>query len=175
VGEQESVEIGLFEAAFRDIDLPMGLRVDSVHLTGASLRLFKDPLRALAPEPGKVRIVVLEEALTQFVGRKPPWGMKNFRVRIADGKLFFEATKTVLVDLKVKGVCTLRIQDESSVFVDLESVDVVGAGITQLVQSHIDELNPILTTTMLPFPAKLKTLEMLDGKATLWGEISPPE
>jgi hypothetical protein len=175
VNEGQSVQIGLFEAALRDVELSMGLRVESVFLEGGGLQLLNHPFRAIAADPGKIRVVVLESALTDYVAKSPPWGMKNIRVTIADDRLYLDAVKNVLVDLKVHAVCKLRIENESSVFVDLEAVDVVGAGITQLVQSAIDKLNPIINTDMLPFPAKLKQIDLSHGKLTLLGEISPPE
>jgi hypothetical protein len=174
VNETQSIAIGRLEATFSEVDLPIGLRVDSVRVTGSSLEVFKDPLRATVPAPGKVEIVISEQSVTEMLSKASPAGLKNMRVRFTEGKMRFDAVKTVLVDLKVSGVCQLHIVDESNVFVQLESVEVMGADIRQLVQSQIEKINPILQTSMFPFPVSLRKIEMNDGRLSVWGEVSPP-
>ena len=54
--------------------------------------------------------------------------MHDFAVSAQDGKLAVKAKKTVLVDLKVAAVASLRIVDERQLWIDVESVDVMGGG-----------------------------------------------
>lgn len=171
MSEPQAVHIGGYDATLRDIRLPKGLLLSEVRITGAKLELSKDPNRIASEECGNVRVEVLESALTEFVGASPPAGVREIRIRIAEGQIHFEAIKTVLIDLKVKAICNLTIVDEKAVYIELVSVDVAGVGLRQFVQSHIDKINPVITTDALPVPARLQRIDLADGKLVLLGTV----
>ena len=97
-----------------------------------------------------------------------PGGLKDFQVELKDGKIFVRAS---LMIMKAHAVCTLRIENKKTLFVDLESVDVMGVGARNLVQSQLDKINPILDTNDLPVDAELTDYEISDGRLVLHGTI----
>ncbi len=173
--QPKSVGIGRFEAELFDVELPLGLKVQSVHITGESVQISHPPFKLVAPNPAKVRIVVLEAAITEMLANNTSLGLKKIQVRLADGRVHVDAAITILVELSLTAVCTLRVVDESKIYIDIESVKAHGVGIKQLVTSRLETLNPVLDAKMLPIPAKLHRLEIGDRKLTAWGEVSPPE
>ena len=99
--------------------------------------------------------------------------MHDFSVRAEDGKLHVRAKKTLLVELKVTAVATLRIVGGKQMWIDVESVDVMGAGAKNLVQSQIAKINPVLDAADLPLDATLESVEVGEGKVVLHGTVSP--
>jgi hypothetical protein len=175
VNGSKSVAVGQYQATLREIDLNIGLRVETLTLTGVGLTIQKDKPQIHVVAPAKFELVVLDSALASVIESKAPAGLKNLKIRSESGKLVIEAVKKILVDLPVSAACTLRIENRTQVFVDMESVDVMGASIGQLFQSQLEKVNPILDVVQLPFPAMLDKIELLDGKIVVFGEVSPPE
>ncbi|AIE87558.1 DUF2993 domain-containing protein [Fimbriimonas ginsengisoli] len=171
---EEKVDVGEFTVHLRDVLLPMGLRVDDVRFGGKGLHIERSPLVISAPEPGQLEAFVGEASLAEFLNAKAPAGLRKFQVRAKDGKLFVDAVKTVLVDLKASAVCTLRIEDGRKLMVDIESVDVAGAGIKTLLQNQLDKVNPIFDIAEFPVDASLDSVRVEDGGVLLFGHVRPP-
>ena len=174
VTHKRSVDISRFEANLFGIILPMGLRVERVHITGADATVIHEPFSATLEDPGRLEVFVKQEDIAGFLNQTAPAGLKNVTVEAMAGFLHVRATKTVIIDVKAYVVCSLRIVGESKLFVDLESVDVMGVGTKQLMQSQIDKINPIIDTTDFPVASKLETVEVVEGGILLRGRISPP-
>lgn len=124
-------------------------------------------------EPGTLEVFVSEASLASFLDTQAPAGLKNFKVQARDGKLFVHAVKTVIVDLKASAVCSLVIEDWRKLIVVLESVDVAGAGIKNLIQAQLDKINPIFDLSDLPVNGALETISMEKGGVVLFGSVSP--
>jgi len=151
----------------------MGLKVDDVRLAGKGLHLERDPFVINVPQPGRLEVFVSEASLATFLDAQAPAGLKNFRVQAKNGKLFVQAVKTVLVDLKANAVCSLVIEDQRKLLVVLESVDVAGAGIKNLIQTQLDKINPIFDLSVLPINGAIETVSMDNGGVILLGSVSP--
>lgn len=151
----------------------MGLVVDDVRLAGNGLHLEREPFAISVPEPGKLEVFVSDASLGLFLDKQAPAGLKNFRVQAKDGKLNVQAVKTVLVDLKASAVCSLIIEDMTKLVVKLESVDVAGAGIKNLIQAQLDKINPIFDLADLPIKGTLESISMDNGGVVLLGSIAP--
>lgn len=175
VPHDDKLDVGEFSIHLRNVVLPMGLTVDDVRLAGRGLHLEKKPFVARIPEPGQMEVFVSQESLAKFLDAQAPAGLRNFSVQARDGKLFVNAVKTVLVDLKASAVCTLRIADGTKLMVDLQSVDVAGAGIKTLLQSQLDKLNPVLDAADFPIDATLNSVTIDRGGVVLLGQVSPPD
>lgn len=151
----------------------MGLHVDEVRIAGHTLRLERDPFLLVAPEPGKLEVFVSDASLAKFLEHMSPAGLKKFQVSAKEGKLYIQAVKTVILDLKASAVCTLRIEDKRRLFVAIETVEVAGAGIKNLLEAQLAKINPIIDVAMFPFQATLDTVSLATGGITLHGRISP--
>lgn len=168
-----SVEIGEFNAVFTGVVLPIGLRVETVKLTGSELRCAFEPFAAEAPQPGRIEIFVSESDLAEFLNRTSPAGLKNASVEARDGRLRITATKTVLIDVRAFATCNLRVVDGRRLFVDLETIDIMGAGPKQLIQAQLDRINPILDVSQFPFGASIDSVTIGDGRVLLEGRVTP--
>lgn len=173
VQSKRTLEIGSFEAVLTGLVLPMGLRVESVKLSGIGLKCSYEPFSATADVPGKLEVFVAEQDLADFLNKMSPAGLKNVSVEARGGTLHIRATKTVLIDVKAYAICSLRIVEGKRLFVDLESIDIMGAGPKQLIQSQLDKINPVLDTADFPVNATLDTVEVAKGGILLLGRIEP--
>ncbi len=167
------VEVGPFAFLVHNVLLPMGLRVSKVDVSGEGAAGTDKPFALSLVSPGRMVAEVLEDDLAAFLEAQAPGGLREFSVRAEDGRLNVRAKKTLLVDLKVTATASLRIVDERQLWIDVESVDVMGAGAKNLVQSQIDRINPVLDAGDLPVDARLETVEVGDGKVVLRGTVSP--
>lgn len=166
----QKLDVGHFELVLQDVALPMGLSLNALTLTGAKLHLENDPFNIQMPAPGKLQALVLQENLAAFLNKQAPGGLKDFKVELKDGKIHVQATMMIM---KAAAVCSLRIQDGAALYVDLEKVDVMGVGATNLVQSQLDKINPVIETKDLPVRARLTDYEISNGQLVLHGEIYP--
>ncbi len=169
----DTVEIGKYEVKLQDGVLHIGLTVDLVEISGASLTVSGPPLKVEAQDHADITIAISEGAVAAFLEKKAPVGMRDFSVKIADGRLQIEAIKTVLVDLKMKAICSLRIDKGARVFIDLVSVDVMGAGIKQFVQNQLDKVNPVIDIETFPIRATLTDIVAESGMLKVNGTASP--
>lgn len=168
------VEVGPFAFSFKDILLPMGLKVAKVDIVGAGGAVEDKPFSLTLDAPGAMVAEVLEAELAALLETQAPGGIHDFSVRAEEGKLHVRAKKTLLVDLKITAVASLRIVDERQLWIDVESVDVMGAGAKNLVQGQIDRINPVLDASDLPLKASLLSVEVGGGKVVLRGTVAPP-
>lgn len=167
------VEVGPFAFNFKDVLLPMGLNVANVDVQGYGATLESEPFSLRLVQPGTLMAEVTETDLAAFLEKQAPGGLHEFSIRAEGGKLNVGAKKTVLVDLKVKAVAGLRIVNERQLWIDIESVDVMGYGAKNTVQTVIDKLNPVLDAADLPVEATLTSVEIRDGRVILFGTVAP--
>jgi hypothetical protein len=165
----QSLEVGQVELVLTDLKLSVGLTINAVTLTGNGVTVRSDPVSVLTPVPGALEALILGPNLADFLDRQAPGGLKNFQVELRDGKIFVQANVMIM---KASAVCTLRIQDRRQLFVDLESVDVLGIGAKNMVQGHLDKINPVLDVAELPFDVELTGYEIEDGKLVLRGNVA---
>lgn len=173
VEESQKLDIGEFEVVLKQVALPMGLVVDAITLTGSQIHLENHPFRIGAPEPGKITILIWQDNLAQFLTTKAPGGLRDFSVELKDGKIHVQASMKMIVEVRASAICNLRIHENRQLFVDLETVDLMGVGAKNLVQSQLDKINPVLDTKDLPIQSSLTGYEIADGKLTLFGDLFP--
>ncbi len=170
---QHRVQVGPFNFHLEQVVLPMGLTVARVDVTGDGATAIDKPFSLTLASPGKMVAEVAEFDLASFLEAQAPGGLHDFSVSAQSGKLAVKAKKTVLVDLKVAAVASLRIVDGRQLWIEVESVDVMGAGAKNLVQSQIDKINPVLDVADLPIDARLESVTVDGGKVVLHGTASP--
>jgi len=152
----------------------MGLNVDSVKLVIDKLHIESEPFSASVPHPGKLDVFVSHESLATFLNHKAPGGFRNFQVHSDGGQLIVSATMKMILEVKATATCTLRIAKGEQLFVDLQHVSIMGAGATQLVQSQLEKMNPVLDMCEFPIPAKIESVHIEAQGIRLHGHVSPP-
>ena len=168
-----TVTLGSFTSCFSRVTLPMGLTVDEIQIEGLDGRIQTSPFEVELERPAKVQGHVAALDLSDFLNAKAPGGVKDFAISIREGKLYIEATARVLVEVRAKVMCTLRIHEGTQLFVDLESVDVMGLGAKGMVQSQLDQINPVLDTSDLPLNVHLERVVADHDRITLFGTATP--
>jgi hypothetical protein len=123
-------------------------------------------------QAGTLEALILEPNLAAFLNKQAPGGLKDFQVELKEGKIHVQASVMIM---KASAVCNLRIQDGTTLYVDLESVDVMGVGAKHMVQSQLDKINPVLDTKDLPLDAYLTGYEISEGRLILRGNLSPKQ
>jgi hypothetical protein len=174
VPENHKLDVEFVQANFRDMTLPMGLRVDSVKITGEGVHIETEPFQASVRVPGSLEVFVGERSLADYLNKKAPGGLRNFSVQAGNGRLVIQASMVMILELRATAVCTLRIKDGRQLWVDLESVQVMGAGATNLVQTQLDKINPVLDVEEFPIRASLEQVTVADGGVILLGTVAPP-
>ena len=151
----------------------MGLTVAEIRLSISDVTVFTGPFSFASDQVGTFEAMVTEGDLAAFLESKQPAGLKKFKVKAADGKLHIDAVKSMIIDVPAKAVCTLRIEAGTQMFVDLESVEISGVGAKNLVQSQLDQINPVLDISEFPIKAMLQYVSTSDGAVVLKGTATP--
>ena len=172
---KRTLSVGSFDINLRGLLLPMGLRIETVKISGSDLECTYKPFGAKAEEPGELEVFVTDQDLSNFLNAMPNIGLKNVSVEAKNGVLHIRATKTVLIEMKAYAVCSLRIVEGSKLYVDLESVEIMGVGPKQLIQTQLDKINPVVDVADFPISAILDTVEIAQGGILLKGRVEAPD
>lgn len=170
--EQPSASIYKFEAVFTNVRLPIGLTVDSIYLGGENATISQ-PFNMQLPVPGTVTAIVSAANIAEYLNDRAPGGLKEFSVRLHDGKVYVEATARMIVSVRAKVTCHLDIVDKTQLWIRLQNVDLMGVGAHGLVEKQLEKVNPILDTSSFPIDVQLKTVTpaegvlRIDGTATM--------
>lgn len=167
----KQLKVGGIDARFNNIELEFGLVVESFEVKSGEARADLDPFRLNLDEPGTARAVVTEKAIGNLLTKQAPGGMKDFSVKISGGYIYVEAKAQIIVTIPVKAVCTLEIEDEKRLMVRLESVDVMGGGPKNLIESQLAKINPIFDAGDLPIDVRLESVEVDAGRVVVLGRV----
>jgi hypothetical protein len=168
-----SLTITQVSAVLHGVTLPMGLTLSRVTVEGSGLSWQKEPFKIELDAPGSFKAHVTQDALADFLNKQRPAGLKNFKVQAQGGRLHLDALRSMLIDVPAKAVCTLRIVDKRQLFVDLESVEIMGAAAKHLVQAQLDKINPVLDVAEFPVSAELLELAVDNGEVIMKGTLAP--
>jgi len=169
----DRLDFDRMEARFDGILLHVGLRVDSFTITSGAAALSWPPFQLKADKAAEARVVVAEGSVAKFLDEKTPNTMKAFKVQCTGGKVVCEATVKLVVEIRAKATCTLRIQDGKKVYVDVESVDVMGGPAKKLVEAQLDKINPILDASEFPANVRLESITVDQGEIVVAGTVLP--
>jgi hypothetical protein len=169
----ETIDFEAMYAAFKRVKISIGLTVDEVRLSGKAAHIVREPFSIKLEEPATIEADILQEDVQAFLSHVAPGGLQNFRVKMDEGKVFVEATMQIIVNVPVSAVCTLRIDARKRLFIDLESLSVMGSGPKSLVQKQLDAINPVFDLDTVPVSGVLESVEIRGGKALLKGHLEP--
>ena len=84
-----------------------------------------------------------------------------------------DAVKRMLVAVPVHATCTVRIGDGTKLFIDVEEVQMLGAAVQSMVQAQMDQMNPVVDLTDLPWRVSLSEAVIEAGMLTVRGTAAP--
>jgi hypothetical protein len=174
VAENHRLDFEYVQASLRDVRLPMGLVVDSVKVEAEGVQLQTEPFVAKVRTPGTLEVFVGDQNLEAFLNQRQPGGLRNFVVRATHGQLEIQASMVKIIELRATAICTLRIVGGRQLWVDVQSVQIMGAGATSLVQSLLQNVNPVLDVEEFPIRASLDSVTIGEGGVILHGTVAPP-
>lgn len=157
----------------KGVMLPMGLRVDEVHLAANKLELSdQEPYLALSQAGDLVaRIGFL--SLTTFLSGQLPDKLTDLSLENEGGLLLVRANLKVLVKVPVEARCSLEIREGLEIWVKLESVRAAGASPQSLVQGILDKHNPIFKLSDLPVSGSIVSTRISDSGVEVRARVSP--
>jgi hypothetical protein len=154
--------------------LPAGLTVDEAWLEAADLEVDLDSGSVALPAPGMMAARVSEASLTAFLERKAPPGLDGFEVRLANGFIHAAAVARVIIPIRGAAKCSLRIEDQTRLVLDVVELDVPSAA-RGLVEGQLENLNPVFDAGQLRLPVRvlLEDVAVRDGWIELRGRVMP--
>lgn len=169
----ETLDFDAMYAAFKRVKIHIGLVVDEVRITGTNAHLQREPFSITLDQAAKIEAEILQEDVQAFLAKTSPGGLQNIVVKMDEGKIYVDARMQVLVPVPVSAICTLRIDGGQKLFIDLQSVSVLGGAPKSLVQKQLDAINPVFDLGTLPVSGCLESVEVEGGKALLKGSLAP--
>jgi hypothetical protein len=173
MAKHSSVRVGFVHTQLEDVLLPIGLVLASVKIEGQDIKMESHPISVAMPHKAHFHASLRTKDLANFLNQKSPAGLKGFNVTSSGGHIYVDAVKTILVDVPVKAVCKLKIHERKQIFVDVVSVDVMGSGATNFLQSQIEKINPVLDADDFPVDAEFDEIEIEEGEVIVKGRMSP--
>ena len=106
----ETIRAGAWAATFADLETSVGLAIEELSLQAEQTQIVTDPF-ALTMQPAEMEAKISAQAVANFLERKAPGGLSGFAVTLDDGKVIVEASARMIVVIRARVVCTLRIAD----------------------------------------------------------------
>lgn len=164
----DSIQIGAIEATIKWLMTPIGLLIDEVKVTGDSHTLNTDDLEGTNFDLD-FEATIYSKSIEVYLNKLEPAGLKDFEVEIKPDGLFIQAVKTVLLPISAKVHARLKVDNSTSISVEVVSAEAMGAGLKNMVASQIEQHNPIITTDIFPMKVTLEKLSHNDGCVTVSG------
>ncbi len=143
--------------------------LSSLRIQAGRATIAGEPFRAEFEGGATFEAEIDEDTLQEFVASRVPQGIQVQSVSLVPGEIHVRASVRMLIELSAVAVCVLRVEDGTRVFVDALSVDALGGGATGMVQRQLDEVNPVLDVSGLPFSVKLSGVEVAAGRILVKG------
>lgn len=170
----QNAAVGPWEIAFQNFVTPVGLEIAAVRLWGEGASMETQPFRYAMQGYAKLQALIHQSSLEAFIRTKLPDNMSNAVVTLEPGKVIVKATVKVILPVTATTVCTLRVVEGKQIFVDLVSVEMLGAGVKSLVQKQIDAINPVLDAADWPVDVQLESVTIEAGRIVVEGTVTPP-
>lgn len=135
--------------------LPMGLVVDEVRLEADEFAFDVEERALTLPSPGALVARVGEASIVKLLEAKAPSGLEGFEVKLEGGFIHATAVARVIIPIRGAARCALRIEDGARLMLDVVELDVPAVG-RGLVESQMEDLNPIFDVSDLPIPARVR-------------------
>lgn len=150
--------------------VPIGLRIDSLILSGTAGEVNPDPFSIQLSEEGDVVARVSAASLAAFLRTKLPM-VSDLTVRLADDRMTIDATVRVLVEIRGTAVARLLVQDERYLVVALD--DVEPALLRNLLEGQLASFNPVFDAQDLPLSVRLTHVTLENDELVVYGHARP--
>lgn len=169
-----SIKVEKATVSLHHVRLPIGILLDSVEISGKSLGVAIHPIQLNLPHPATMKVEISAANLEAFLVELKLAGARDLKVELLNERVVVRGIIKMMIDLKFKAVCTLRIFQERQLHVEAESVEVLGKGATNLLQPQLAKMNPVLDVKEFPFPVTLSAVRITDHRVEVTGLVSPP-
>ena len=105
---------------------------------------------------------------------KVPDNVQEISLKLEPRQIRIQASVRLILPMTATALCTLRIEANKRVFVELQSVEILGAGVKGIVQKQLDAINPVLDVTPLPVDVSLDEIRIEEGRLVALGKLMPP-
>lgn len=156
------------DATFRDLELSMGLRVQSLRIRSGAALMSLHPFSLEFAQPGTVEVVVTQEAIAAMLARHSPKGIGGFEVEAADGKLHVRA-KAGLVT--VKAVARMEVEGAARLVVRIEELGRLPGPVRDLIAAQVEKTNPLVDSADWPFEVTMDRVETANGLVRVFGQL----
>jgi hypothetical protein len=170
---ENEVSVGAWEVVLNDLRTPDGLLIAAARITGEGIRIRTSPFSYELDGEADLEAMIQEAALEAYVKSKVPDNVQDIWVSLLPDKVHVRAVVKMILPVTANAVCTLRVEEGKRVHVDLESVEVLGAGVKGLVQKQLDAINPVLDVADLPFEVRLSEVRVEEGRVVAVGTALP--
>lgn len=152
--------------------LPGDFRLDSARIVLPNASFPLSPLRA--PEGTKIEtsIVVTALDIENYLNKKQPSGMSEFRVRAEEGVLRVVGVMRVVLPIEVGMEGRLEFSDGRLNFVPIRAEVAGGKAPDVLVAEQMKKINPLIDLTGLPIHTMVKSIEIGSGHIRLEATLS---
>lgn len=159
--------VGRLSLSAHDLTLPTGINIDSIDVECQDLALG-GPQIARLHHPAHATARISASSIQKFLESVAPGGLKGFEVGAESGQLIVSATGRVIVPIRVTVVADLLV-DEQRVSVRVISVEPTAA--RAIVESQIDQLNPILDASNFPLKITISEVRIEGGCVLIVGTV----
>ena len=167
----KQIEFDHLAAMLQGVVLPEGPKIDRLIISSPSAQISVKPFALDLKEAAEVTAEVGEANLAAYLNKLKPGNLFGFEVECAEGTIRAKAKVKFIVDIPVEAVCTLRIVEGKELHVDLQSVNVLGGGgATGMVEDQIKKVNPILSSSDLPFDLQMESVTIANGVVEIKGQ-----
>jgi hypothetical protein len=170
----QTASVGPWEIVLQNVVTPIGLEVAAVRLWGDGASFQTEPFQYQVDRPASVEAMILCSHLEAFILGKVPDNVQEISLKLEPGKILVKAVVRMILPMTANAVCTLRLVEGKQVFVDVESVEMLGAGVKSLVQKQLDSINPVLDASSFPFEVTLDEVLVEEGRIVARGKVAPP-
>lgn len=169
-----NASVGPWEVTLQNLVTPVGLEISAVRLWGDGARLQTEPFAYEMDGEADVEALILAPVLEAFVRTKVPDNVQDMSLELEPGIVRIVATVKVILPVTATAICTLRLEEGTKVLVELQSVEMLGAGVKSLVQKQLDAINPVLDVSTWPMDVHLTELRVEEGRLVATGKVKPP-
>lgn len=167
--------VGAWEVVLNDLVTPIGLTIAAVVIHGDGASFKTVPFAYEMDGEADLEAMIHESALEAFVKTKVPDNVQEIWLSLLPDKVHIRAVVRMIISVTANAICTLRIEDGKRVYVVLESVEVLGAGVKGLVQKQLDAINPVLDVSDIPLEVRLTEIRIEEGRLVATGKAKPPK
>lgn len=149
-------------------DIPV---IDRIAFSGGEAKYDEPGMAIETVNRYVVTADITESDLCAFVRTKMPDRMRLRDLRVSPTGIKFTAEAVIIVPIPIRLMLRLEVVDGNELRIVADDVNVLGAGPKNLVQSQLQQLNPLLRTSDLPVPVQFDSVEHTDAKVIIKGSV----